>query len=110
MEASVVALIGFAGALIGAFVTVLLPRKLDERRSARKADDARKAAEEAKTAAQLVLTHLGISNGNGTVVEMLEKALGRGAVHARNDSIRFDAIFNHLGIPDPPGVVDEATV
>lgn len=46
-------------------------------------------------------SNIGVSNGEGTVVEMLTNVLSAQRIHEVKDTARFGAVFSELGITDP---------
>ncbi len=44
---------------------------------------------------------VGKKNGMGNLIEMNENQLRWQGTHDHSDAMRFDALFNHVGIDDP---------
>lgn len=67
-----------------------------------------RASTRAAENAEFLRTHLGESNGMGTVTEMLETVITEqraltvaAGIHDVKDTVRFRALFTAAGIPDP---------
>jgi hypothetical protein len=51
--------------------------------------------------------HLGKTNGSGTIAHMVETDIKENVAHRTEDRILFTALFKHLQIEPPPGLLVE---